>query len=325
MPMFLRGKAASSILGGDVREKFCVRAAILCFTRGGRSFMTTTPPEDNTYLLDAESPTELARLVNQDQMMTRAMGGPLSEQSTETLSSMQHILDLGCGPGSWVLDVAFAYPHIEVCGGDISKIMIDYANARARSQGIKNASFGVMDITKPFDLADGSVDLVNGRALFGVLRREAWQLFIAECTRILRPGGVLRLTEPVDFGVTNSLAFAQMQALWFQLYTRGGYGFSPDGSGFGLAPVLPRMLRQADYQSVQYAAHALEFSAHTPDWANFYRNMDVACQLGQESAVKSGVATREEWERVYQQMLIEMNGEDFCGIWHFTTFCGIKS
>jgi len=287
--------------------------------------MTATPPDDNTYLLDAESPTELARLVNQDQMMTRAMGGPLSEQSAETLASIQHILDLGCGPGSWVLDVAFAYPHIEVCGGDISKIMTDYAGARARSQGLKNASFGVMDITKPLDFADASFDLVNARALFGVLRREAWQPFIAECTRILRPGGILRLTEPVDFGVTNSLAFAQMQALWFQLYTRGGYGFSPDGSGFGLAPVLPRMLRQAGYQAVQYAAHALEFSAHTPDWANFYRNMDVACQLGQDPAVKSGIASREEWERVYQQMLIEMNGEDFCGIWHFTTFWGTKS
>ena len=83
MHVFLRGEAASSILGRDVHEKFYARAAILCFTCGGRSFMTATPPDDNTYLLDAESPTELARLVNQDQMMTRAMGGPLSEQAVE--------------------------------------------------------------------------------------------------------------------------------------------------------------------------------------------------------------------------------------------------
>jgi SAM-dependent methyltransferase len=285
--------------------------------------MTTSSSDDNTYLLDPESPTELARLINQDQIMTRAMGGPLAEQSADTLLPIRHILDLGCGPGGWVLDTAFAYPDIEVCGVDISKIMVDYANARARSQGVSNASFGVMDITKPLDFADASFDLVNARALFAVLRREAWRPFIAECTRILRPGSVLRLTEPVDFGVTTSPAFEQMQALWFKVYTRGGYGFSPDGRGFGLAPVLPGLLRQGGYHSVQYAAHALEFSAGTPGWANFYRNMEVACQLGQAVAVKMGVAA-EEWERVYQQMLIEMNAEDFCGIWHFTTFWGTK-
>jgi len=288
------------------------------------NLMTTTPSDDNTYLLDAESPAELARLINQDQMMTRAMGGPLAEQSAATLSSMLNILDLGCGPGGWVLDAAFAYPDIQVCGADISKSMTDYANARARSQGLKNTSFGVMDITKPLDFADASFDLVNARALFGVLRRDAWQPFIAECTRILRPGGILRLTEPVDFGVTTSLAFEQMQALWFRLYTRGGYGFSPHGPGFGLAPVLPRLLRLAGYRDVQYAAHALEFSADTPAWADFFHNMEVACQLGRDPAVKSGVASREEWDRVYQQMLIEMHAEDFCGIWHFTTFWGTK-
>jgi SAM-dependent methyltransferase len=286
--------------------------------------MTTTPSDDNTYLLDAESPVELARLINQDQMMTQAMGGPLAEQSAATLLPMQHVLDVGCGPGGWVLDVAFAYPDIEVCGVDISKIMIDYANARTRSQGLKNASFGVMNITKPLDFADASFDLVNARALCGVLRRDDWRPFIAECTRILRPGGIFRLTEPVDCGVTTSPAFEQMQAQWFQMYTRGSYGFSPDGKGFGITPVLPRLLRQAGYHDIQYKAHALEFSTGTPAWANFYRNMDVACQLGQGVAVKMGIASREEWERAYQQMLIEMNAEGFCGIWHFTTFWGAK-
>jgi hypothetical protein len=36
------------------------------------------PPTFNTYVFDPESPTEMARLINQDRAVTQAMGGPLA-------------------------------------------------------------------------------------------------------------------------------------------------------------------------------------------------------------------------------------------------------
>ena len=149
--------------------------------------MSPDKKEDNTYLLDTESPAEMARLINQERLLTQAMNGPLAGLDPSTF---QRLLDLGCGPGGWVLDVAFAYPGMEVAGVDISKTMIEYANARARSQQLSNTSFGLMDITKPLDFGDDSFDLVNTRFLFAALRRDAWPSFIAECMRILRPGGI---------------------------------------------------------------------------------------------------------------------------------------
>src|SRR5947209_14425138 len=132
------------------------------------------------------------------------MGGPLTGIADP--KALHDVLDLGCGPGGWVLDTAFENPHMEVAGIDISRIMIDYANARARTQQLPNASFGVMDITRPLEFPDASFDLVNARFLFAVLKRDAWSPFLDECTRVLRPGGILRLTESVDFGYTNSAA-----------------------------------------------------------------------------------------------------------------------
>lgn len=108
----------------------------------------------STYLFDAESAVELVRLLNQDRFITRAMGGACA--GWPELPEDAEILDLACGPGGWVLDVAYELPNAEVCGVDISSAMIDYANARARSQGITNASFGTMDITHPLDFADAS-------------------------------------------------------------------------------------------------------------------------------------------------------------------------
>jgi ubiquinone/menaquinone biosynthesis C-methylase UbiE len=178
----------------------------------------------NTYIFDAESPTELARLINQDRVITQAMGGPLS--GVPDTFPLHNILDLGCGPGGWVLDVAFDLPDAEIEGIDASRAMVDYANARARTQRLPNASFGVMDMTHPFEIPDHSFELVNARFLAAVLKREVWPSFLGECTRVLRPGGFLRLTEAVDFGATTSEAVNQLMELTRHALYQLGYGFS---------------------------------------------------------------------------------------------------
>src|SRR5258708_3157755 len=53
------------------------------------------------YVIDAENAAEMARLLLQDQLLTRAMGGPLAEQVD--MSQVHRVLDIGCGPGGWVL------------------------------------------------------------------------------------------------------------------------------------------------------------------------------------------------------------------------------
>jgi ubiquinone/menaquinone biosynthesis C-methylase UbiE len=284
--------------------------------------METPEVGQHTYILDPESPTELARLIHFDQTVTRAMGGPLAEQPPTTIASLHRVLDLACGPGSWILDVAYDHPHIEVAGVDISRAMIEYAYARARTQHLANATFGVMNITQPLDFSDQTFDLVNARFINGVLRREAWTPFIAECTRVLRPDGILRLTEMVNVGVTTSPAFERIHAILCQAMWRLGYGFSPDGNTLGITPMLPRLLREAGYQLVQTIAYAVEFSVHTPYWMAFYRNFEVGYQMALPLFVKLNLATQEEIEQLYQQMLIEMNTDGFCGMWDFVTVCG---
>src|SRR6266436_6885658 len=112
---------------------------------------------ENIYFNDPESGAEMARLMDQDRLITRGMGGLFPERSD--LSGIQRILDVACGPGGWAQEVAFAYPEIEVVGFDISRAMIDYANAFARVQGLHNLSFQVMDILQPLTFPDSSFDL----------------------------------------------------------------------------------------------------------------------------------------------------------------------
>jgi len=284
--------------------------------------MTSDSAEGNTYLLDAGNPSEVARLIDQDRIFTKAMGGPLA--GLPDPSTFHTVLDLGCGPGGWVLDVAFAYPHLDVAGVDISQTMINYANARARSQYLTNASFGIMDITKPLDFADNSFSLVNARCLSASILNDAWPAFLAECYRILHPGGILRLTEMIDIGTTNSPSYGRIAALWYLASWQAGYSFSPGGQAMGLSHMLPSFLRTIKMQNIQYKPHALEISANAEAWPEFYYNVEVGGRQVRSFLAKTGLITQEDLELLYQQAIIEILSDDFCGIWHLMSTWGNK-
>lgn len=277
---------------------------------------------ESTYLLDQESPDEMARLLNMDSFITRAMGGPFA--SLPDIPQGGRVLDLACGPGGWTIAVALLSPSLEVFGVDISHIMIDYANVSAQVQNVSNVSFALMDITKPFHFEDATFDVVNARFLVAALPRQAWEPFIAECTRVLRPQGVLRLTEPMNAGVTNSPAFERIQALAHRFMWQFGYGFSVDGRTLDVSFMLPHLLRNAGYSDIRHAAYAIEFSAGTEAWADFYHNHEIAYKLGLPNFVKSGLVSQQEIEHEYQRMLAEMHKEDFCGMLHFMSIVGKK-
>ncbi len=275
----------------------------------------------NTYVFDANSPTELARLINQDRIITQAMGGSLSGIPDDM--PLTNVLDLGCGPGSWALDVAFTLPDAEVEGFDSSQAMVNYANARARSQRLTNASFGVLDITQPFEIAANSIDLVNARFLVGVLKREIWPFFLDECHRILRPGGLLRLTEAAEFGQTTSEAVNQLLILTRYALYQLGYGFTSE-QGLNVLPILLSYCKLQRYQHIKVKASAVHYSADTEAWADMFHNLDSIHQQMKPVLVKLGLINEELFDTLHQEALIAMQLPSFCGIVHITTIIGQK-
>src|SRR5689334_12775839 len=85
--------------------------------------------EKNTYLFDAESAEEMVRLMYQDALFTEGMEGFFAEHHND-FAGIEKVLDIGCGPGEWVRDLAEAHTQIQVIGIDISRRMIEYANAQ---------------------------------------------------------------------------------------------------------------------------------------------------------------------------------------------------
>ena len=272
--------------------------------------------EENTYFIDAENAAEMARLTSQDRLLTKTMGGLF--QPEIDLSHVHDILDIACGPGGWVLDVATAYPEKQVTGIDISRLMIEYAKAQAREKSLVNVHFQVMDALKPLDFPDNSFDLVNARFITGFMSKAAWPMLIQEGQRILRPGGVIRLTE-CESPLTNSAASEKMYEMLAQALVEMNQSFSPDGRSVGITPMLGRLLRNAGFTDIGKAAHMLDYSFGTEAHRGCYQDLMVFLKLLQPFFVKVGITTQGEAASLYEQTMREMQSEDFCGVFFFLT------
>ncbi|WP_069803032.1 class I SAM-dependent methyltransferase [Thermogemmatispora onikobensis] len=278
----------------------------------------------NTYVLNSEDEAELARLMHQDQMLNRHMGGLLPEfPAGPPLPEGGRVLDLACGPGGWALELAFAYPKVHVFGVDISQSIIEYARAQAWSRGLENIHFQVMNVMQPLAFPDASFDLVNGRLLLGFMLPEAWPKLLAECRRLLKPGGVIRLTE-AELPLTTSPALERLHALFAEALKKAGQSFSADGRHVGITPVLPRLVRQAGFEEVKLRASAVEWSVETEAHYPVFKDYLMLLELSQPFLLKMGLADQEQLKRLVQQAVAEMQQEEFCALYSLLTVWGYK-
>jgi ubiquinone/menaquinone biosynthesis C-methylase UbiE len=282
-------------------------------------------PNENSYVIDPESAAEMARLLEMDHMLNKHMGGLLPEDID--LSTVHDILDIACGPGGWVQEVAFAYPQKRVVGIDISQTMLSYARAQAAIQGLDNTSFLFMDATAPLQFPDNSFDMVNTRFLGGFLWKEAWPKLVAECVRITCPGGIIRLTETdTAIGITNSVALENMNRMLIKAGYRTGRSFHPTEDSYhgALTPMLRTFLEQGGCHLIRQIPYMIDYSANSPDHAAPSKNLRLAMKLLQPFLLKLGIATSAELESIYQQLVEELESDDFRGISYFISAYGQK-
>lgn len=269
---------------------------------------------ENTYVFDPENPTEMARLIELHNMFKRTTNGTFSGIDPLLLSKSAIILDVACGPGSWALDAAFEMPYATIEGIDISRIMVDYANARARTEKLYNVSFGVMDIRQTLDYSDATFDLINARFLFGVLKKESWIPFLKECKRLLKKGGILRLTEPRESGgKTNSFSYERIIDLIDAALFTQGYGYTVNGKSPDMPTIFPSLLQSIELENIQQYAYMLDFGYNSENWHSMHDQLNVSRYTIPPFLEKLGFITKEEIDELYMQAELEYYNKNFVG------------
>lgn len=104
------------------------------------------------------------------------------------------VIDLGCGPGFWILDAAAAWKNTSFVGFDIVDVL------EPGVQQTENVRFVRGNfIAYPLPFPAGSFDLVRMANLTLCIPYEKWQFVLSEAYRVLAVGGRLELIDDQIF------------------------------------------------------------------------------------------------------------------------------
>ena len=107
------------------------------------------------------------------------------------------LLDIGCGTGRFLDFVKQAWPRLPVVGLDLSDAYLRHARRHLKRCSWVRFALGNAEAI-PF--ATNSQDVVTNIFMLHELPPEARRAVIAECVRVLRPGGRLILMDSLQRG-----------------------------------------------------------------------------------------------------------------------------
>lgn len=116
------------------------------------------------------------------------------------------VVDLGCGPGLFLHDIARRYPQATLYGYDVTPAMIAYAQS-LDWPGVK-PTLAIHDVqTTPLPLASGSVHLLSMMSVLHIFDDPL--AVLAELRRVLAPDGTFLLRDWVRAPLKDYLARRQ--------------------------------------------------------------------------------------------------------------------
>ena len=136
-------------------------------------------------------------------------GGPTTALQLHHLSQLSGlirpgdtVLDLACGPGPLLLELAALYPSCRFIGADLSGPMLSVLQETSASRGLSNVETLCDDIRHLASIPDGSVDLIiTTSALHHLPDAACLQQVFQRVQSLLKPDGGLYI---FDFGLVKS-------------------------------------------------------------------------------------------------------------------------
>jgi len=113
------------------------------------------------------------------------------------------ILDVACGTGRTLRQLATAHPHVAYHGVDLSA---PYVQAARRLLATVDEASLAVENAEALPYADGTFDAVTCVYLFHELPRNARRKVVAEMMRVVRPGGLVVLEDSAQVADSPELA-----------------------------------------------------------------------------------------------------------------------
>jgi ubiquinone/menaquinone biosynthesis C-methylase UbiE len=137
-------------------------------------------------------------------VMRRQVIPPISRFLATTGGREVRLLDVACGTGRTLSQIAVAHPRLRLYGVDLSPYYVQVA--RRVLADVSDVSL-VAENAERLPFRSGHFDVVTSVYLFHELPRAARRTVLAEIHRILRPGGLLVIEDSAQLVESGDLAF----------------------------------------------------------------------------------------------------------------------
>lgn len=277
----------------------------------------------STYFVeDRSNHEEMNRVKIQDQMITTRMGGVLPEQTD--LTRFPRVLDVGCGTGCWLIELAKTVPTSTLLVGvDTSLAFIQEARAQAIAEQVADrVEFHVMDALRRLEFPNHFFSLVNHRFAASWARTWDWPQLLREYRRVCYPDGMVRVTESDWTGATNCPAFTCLLDLLVKAFHQSGHLFTPTGDG--VTSQLESLLCTHGLHQVQTRTSTLKYQPGGPGWQLYFANNQLTFRTGLPF-LRKWTQVPDNYEALCQQALQEMQQPDFVATLNIQTAWGKPS
>ena len=295
--------------------------------------MSITPDDPRrqspgTYFVrDHSNQDEMTRLDIQEELITDGMGGVLPEQPDPTI--FMRVLDIACGTGGWLIETAKTYPNMtRLVGVDISTPRIEHARERAKAEQVSDrVEFQVMDALLILEFPKEYFDLVNIRSATSFMRTWSWPKLLDEMQRVMRPGGMIRITENLRMH-SNSPAVVRLMALFGEAFFNAGHLFSEgktedtyiEGTA-GVANDLVRLLHQYGIHNIKTRISTGHYRPGTPTGQQYTEDLRLSSQNMIPFLRKWG-RLPDDYDALCREALEATQRPDFTGSWDMLTAWG---
>jgi len=138
-----------------------------------------------------------------------------------------------------------------------------------------------MDITKPLPIGNAVMDGIYSEEVLEHINRQAGQLMLAECFRVLKPGGILRVTTPsLNYFARQALSDPNAVQQINDIFYCHGHQFiySEEALRQVLSQVGFTNIRQSSYRDANskyglFDSHPARFSFAPPEWSQYWEAM----------------------------------------------------
>jgi ubiquinone/menaquinone biosynthesis C-methylase UbiE len=103
----------------------------------------------------------------------------------------KRILDVGCGTGRWLAEMAQLFPEAHLIGIDLNLPVLEGSSVIFPP----NCTFRQGNLLEGLPFGAGSFDFVHQRLLAFALPAEHWPMVIQDLVRVTRPGGWIEIVE----------------------------------------------------------------------------------------------------------------------------------